>query len=83
MDISIPDSLPRALQLAATHQILVTGQVLFHRRDQAQSIFVVQTSRVKLVRYTSEGKLVILQVVRALEALLNRLCSPMYMAAML
>lgn len=68
MDLSIPDSLPSALQLAATYQILGTGQVLFHRRDQAQSIFVVQTGRLRLVRYTSEGKLVILQVVRAGES---------------
>lgn len=68
MDLSIPDSLPSALQLAATYRILVTGQVLFHRRDEAQSIFVVQTGRLRLVRYTSEGKLVILQVVRAGES---------------
>lgn len=68
MDLSIPDSLPSALQLAATYQVLVTGQALFHRRDEAQSIFVVQTGRLKLVRYTSEGKLVILQVVRTGES---------------
>ncbi len=68
MDLSIPDSLPSALQLAATDRDLVTGQVLFHRRDEAQSVFVVQTGRLKLVRYTSEGKLVILQVVRASES---------------
>lgn len=68
MDLSIPDSLPSALQLAVTYRDLVTGQVLFHRRDQAQSVFVVQTGRLRLVRYTSEGKLVILQVVRAGES---------------
>lgn len=65
MDLSILDSLPSALQLAATERDLVTGQVLFHRQDEAQFIFVVQTGRLRLVRYTSEGKLVILQVVRA------------------
>lgn len=68
MDLSIPNSLPSALQLAAAYRILVTGQVLFHRRDEAQSVFVVQTGRLRLVRYTSEGKLVILQVVRAGES---------------
>lgn len=68
MDLSILDSLPSTLQSAATYQVLVTGQALFHRRDQAQSIFVVQTGRLKLVRYTSEGKLVILQVVRTGES---------------
>ena len=68
MDLSISDSLPSTLQLAATYRDLVTGQVLFHRRDEAQSVFVVQTGRLRLVRYTSEGKLVILQVVRAGES---------------
>lgn len=68
MDLSILDSLPSALQSAATYQVLVTGQALFHRRDEAKSIFVVQTGRLKLVRYTSEGKLVILQVVRTGES---------------
>lgn len=68
MDFSIPDSLPSALQLAATKRDLITGQVLFHRRDEAQSVFVIQTGRLRLVRYTSEGKLVILQVVRAGES---------------
>ncbi len=64
MDLSIPDSLPTKLRMAATYRNSVTGQVLFHRRDEAQSVFAVQTGRLRLVRYTSEGKLVILQIVR-------------------
>ncbi len=68
MDLAIPDSLPANLQAAATYQDLVAGQVLFHRRDLAQSVFAVQTGRLRLVRYTSEGKLVVLRIVRVGES---------------
>lgn len=62
MYLSIPDSLPPVLQAAATYQELVAGQVLFHQRDRALAIFAVEIGRLRLVRYTSEGRLVIFQV---------------------
>lgn len=68
MALSLPDSLPSTLQTVATYQDLVAGQVLFYRRDQAQSVFAVETGRLRLVRYTSEGKLLILQIVRSRES---------------
>lgn len=68
MDLSIPDSLPTALQRVATYQNLVTGQVLFHRRDTVQAVFAIRTGRLRLVRYTSEGKLVVLRIVRERES---------------
>lgn len=68
MDLSNLDSLPPALQSAATFQNLVAGQVLFHEREPAQAIFAVAVGRFRLVRYTSEGQLVIFQVVRAGES---------------
>lgn len=84
MDLAIPESLPSTLRMAATYRNLVTGLVLFHRRDEAQSVFAVDTGRLRLVRYTTEGKLVILQVVRTGESFARwQLCSPMYMVAML
>lgn len=68
MELSTPDSLPPVLQAAATYQDLVAGQILFHQRDQALAIFAVDLGRLRLVRYTSEGKLVVFQVVRAGES---------------
>lgn len=68
MDLSNLDSLPTALRSAATCQNLVAGQVLFHEREPAQAIFAVAVGRFRLVRYTSEGQLVIFQVVRAGES---------------
>ena len=68
MEISTPESLPPVLRAAATYQDLVAGQVLFHQRDQALAIFAVDIGRIRLVRYTSEGKLVVFEVVRAGES---------------
>ncbi len=53
---------------AIAYRNLVAGQVLFHQRDQALAVFVVKIGRFRLVRYTSEGNLVILQVARAGES---------------
>ena len=68
MDLSTPDSLPPVLLAAATYRDLVAGQVLFHQRDQALAVFAVEIGRVRLFRYTSEGKLVIFQVARVGES---------------
>ena len=68
MDLSTPESLPSVLRAAITHQNLTAGQVLFHQRDQALATFTVEIGRLRLVRYTSEGDLVVFQVVRAGES---------------
>lgn len=68
MEFSTPDSLPPVLRAAATYRDLVAGQVLFHQRDQALAIFAVDIGRLRLVRYTSEGKLVVFGVARVGES---------------
>lgn len=68
MNLSTPESLPLVLRAAITYRNLAAGQVLFHQRDQAQAIFTVDVGRLRLVRYTSEGEVVVFQVVRAGES---------------
>ena len=68
MDLSTPESLPPVLRTAATYRDLVAGQVLFYQRDQALAIFTVDIGRLKLARYTSEGTLVVFQIVRTGES---------------
>ncbi len=68
MELSIPESLPDVLRAASTYRNLVAGQVLFHQRDKASAIFAVDIGRLRLVRYTGEGDLVVFQVVRAGES---------------
>ncbi|MDJ0592748.1 MAG: Crp/Fnr family transcriptional regulator [Pleurocapsa sp. MO_226.B13] len=68
MNLSVPDSLPLQLQDRASYQNLVAGQVLFHYRDPAEYIFALEVGRIRLVRYTCEGNLVIFQIVRAGES---------------
>lgn len=68
MELSTPESLPPVLRAAITYQNLVAGQVLFHQRDQALAIFAVEIGRLRLVRYTCEGNLVVFQVARSGES---------------
>lgn len=68
MDLSTPESLPPVLRTAAVYQDLVTEQVLFYQRDQALGIFVVDIGRLRLARYTSEGKLIVFHVARGGES---------------
>ena len=56
MDILTPSSLPPALRAAIAYQEFAAGQALFHQGDQTVAFFVVETGRVRLTRYTSEGK---------------------------
>lgn len=65
MNLSVPDSLPSQLQNGAIYQNLVAGQTLFHFRDPAEYIFALEVGRIRLVRYTCEGNLVVFQIVRA------------------
>ncbi|HHP7230343.1 MAG TPA: Crp/Fnr family transcriptional regulator [Xenococcaceae cyanobacterium] len=68
MNLSVSDSLPPQLRDAANYQNLVAAQVLFHYRDPAEYIFVLEVGRIRLVRYTCEGNLVVFQIVRATES---------------
>lgn len=68
MNLSVPDSLPSQLQNGAIYQNLVAGQTLFHFRDPAEYIFALEVGRIRLVRYTREGNLVVFQIVRATES---------------
>lgn len=68
MDLSVPDSLPLQLRDGASYQNLVAGQLLFHFRDPAEYIFALEIGRIRLVRYTGEGNLVVFQIVRAGES---------------
>ncbi|WP_375497145.1 Crp/Fnr family transcriptional regulator [uncultured Nostoc sp.] len=56
------------MRAAITYQNLATGQVLFHQRDQALAVFAANIGRLRLVRYTREGEIVVFQVVRAGES---------------
>ncbi|MEO1427775.1 MAG: Crp/Fnr family transcriptional regulator [Cyanobacteria bacterium J06632_19] len=68
MDLSVPSSLPLQLRDGARYENLVAGQVLFHYRDPAKYIFALEIGRIRLVRYTCEGNLVIFQIVRMKES---------------
>jgi len=67
MDLS-PERLPLVLRAGLLHQDLAAGQILFSQSDPALAIFGVEAGRLRLVRYTQEGKPVVFQVVRAGES---------------
>ncbi|MEM7761587.1 MAG: Crp/Fnr family transcriptional regulator [Cyanobacteria bacterium P01_A01_bin.40] len=69
MELLNVDSLPAELQNAATTYSFATGQRLFRQGDRASNFYIVTSGRVKLVRYTIEGRIVVLQVVRSGESL--------------
>ncbi|MBD2103954.1 Crp/Fnr family transcriptional regulator [Leptolyngbya sp. FACHB-261] len=56
---------PPNLLPTLTYQDLAPGQFLFQPGDPVLAFFVVQTGRLKLVSYTSEGKMVTSQIARA------------------
>ena len=63
------DSLPSRLQNAATSYSFAAGQRLFRQSDRQNNFYIVETGRVKLVRYTIEGRMVVLQIVKRGESL--------------
>ena len=65
MDFSVPDSLPSELRQEAKYQNLFPEQVLFNYQDKARYIFALQRGRIRLVRYTREGSLVVLNIIRS------------------
>ncbi|ARV61184.1 hypothetical protein BZZ01_23505 [Nostocales cyanobacterium HT-58-2] len=69
MDLLTLDSLPVELRDKILYRNLTAGENLFLQGDLASSFFIVETGRVKLVRYTSGGKEVTLQIVGARDGL--------------
>ncbi|MGD1917909.1 MAG: Crp/Fnr family transcriptional regulator [Pleurocapsa sp.] len=57
------------LQSVATDRSFTAGQRLFRQGDFAHNLYIVVCGRVKLVRYTIEGRMVVLQIVRRGESL--------------
>ncbi len=64
MELSNIDSLPPLLKNAATSYSFAAGQRLFSQGDRSSNFYIVESGRVKLVRYTIEGRMVILKVAR-------------------
>jgi CRP/FNR family transcriptional regulator, dissimilatory nitrate respiration regulator len=56
MDFSEIDQLPPALQGVVKYQHLSNGQVLFHRNEEAQAIYVVKSGQIRLLHYTASGQ---------------------------
>ena len=69
MELSNVDTLPPLLQNSIDNYTFVAGQRLFRQGDRASNFYIVTSGRVKLVRYTIEGRMVVLQVVRSGEGL--------------
>lgn len=69
MNLLNSDSSPSELQNTVASYSFTAGQRLFRQGDRAHNFYLVTSGRVKLVRYTTEGKMVVLQVVRRGESL--------------
>ena len=69
MELSNFDSLPSLLQNSTANYTFAAGQRLFRQGDRASNFYIVTSGRIKLVRYTIEGRMVVLQVVRRGESL--------------
>ena len=69
MELSNVDSLPTDLQNSTANYTFAAGQRLFRQGDYASTFYIVTSGQVKLVRYTIEGRMVVLQVVRSGESL--------------
>ena len=69
MNLLNTDSLPPQLQSAVVNYSFTAGQRLFRQGDRLNNFYLVTSGRVKLVRYTIEGRMVVLQVARRGESL--------------
>jgi CRP/FNR family transcriptional regulator, dissimilatory nitrate respiration regulator len=58
------DNLPQELQNAISFRDLAGEETLFHQGDSVSSFFIVETGRVKLIRYIGDDKAVTFQVAR-------------------
>jgi CRP-like cAMP-binding protein len=63
------DSLPSLLRNASASYSFTPGERLFRQGDRPRNFFIVETGRIKLVRNTIEGRMVVVQVVRRGESL--------------
>jgi CRP-like cAMP-binding protein len=59
------ENLPPDIQAHSRCQNLATGETLFYHGDPATAIYVVESGRVRLDRYTPDGKFVTFQIVRS------------------
>lgn len=64
MELLNLENLPPKLQNTATTYTFAAGQRLFRQGDRANNLYIVTRGRIKLVRYTIEGRMVVLQVAR-------------------
>ena len=69
MELSNVDSLPSLLRNSTANYTFVAGQRLFRQGDRASNFYIVISGRVKLVRHTIEGRMVVLQTIRGGESL--------------
>ena len=69
MDLLTLESLPEGLRNGISYRNLAAKEMLFQHGDAASAFFVVETGRVKLVRYTSGDKMVTFQVAGVGESL--------------
>ena len=46
------------LQGLITHHDLAKGQMLFYQGDQAESVFVLESGKIRLAQFTQEGKVI-------------------------
>ncbi len=69
MDLLTLDSLPVELRNAITYRNLAPKENLFQQGEEASAFFVVETGRVKLLRYVSGDQAVTCQVARPGETL--------------
>ncbi len=58
------DSFPIDLANQISFQDLAVKETLFKQNDKMAALFVVETGRIKLIRYTDEGKANTLEIVR-------------------
>lgn len=65
MELNNLGSLPANLRSATASFTFAAGQRLFRQGDRANNFYIVTSGRVKLVRYTIEGRMVVLQVVKS------------------
>ncbi|MUG99400.1 cyclic nucleotide-binding domain-containing protein [Scytonema sp. UIC 10036] len=63
MDLLTLNSLPEELHNTIVRHDLSKGETLFRQGDPASSFFVVETGRIKLVRYIGDDKVVTFQAV--------------------
>ncbi len=69
MDLLTLESLPPQLRDVISYRELEPRESLFRQGEEANAFFVVQTGRLKLVRYTSDGKEVTFQIARPGESI--------------